>query len=85
VKPDLKHNEGPVSTLGKIGPYLSIGLELALFLLVFIFIGRYLDRMYGTEPWLMIAGAALGFVGGFYSLFRTLSRLNRSEKGKGPG
>jgi F0F1-type ATP synthase assembly protein I len=85
VKPDAKHNERPVSTLGNIGPYLSLGLELALYLLVFIFIGRFLDRRYGTEPWLMIAGAALGFAGGFYALIRTLGRLSRSEKGKGPG
>lgn len=82
MKPDGKQKEGPVSTLGKIGPYLGIGIEFALYLIVFLFIGHYLDGRYGTEPWLMILGAVLGFVGGFYSLFRTLSRLPRPGQGR---
>lgn len=72
----------PRSTLGQIGSYLTIGLELAVVLLVFIFLGRYLDSRWGTEPWLLITGAAVGFIAGFYNLFRTLSRLNGSEKKK---
>jgi len=74
--------ERPRSTLGQIGSYLTIGLELALFLLAFIFIGRYLDSRLGTEPWLLLAGALLGFLAGFYNLIKTLSRLSESEKKK---
>lgn len=74
--------ERPRSTLGQIGSYLSIGLELAVFLLVFIFLGRYLDSRLGTEPWLLLTGAAVGFFAGFYNLIKTLSRLSESEKKK---
>lgn len=75
-------NRYPRSTLGQIGPYLGIGLEFALYLLIFFFLGYYLDGRWGTAPWLMLAGAVVGFVGGFYSLFKTLGRLS-SPKPKG--
>ncbi len=82
MDPNGFKKERPRSTLGQIGPYLTIGLELALFLLAFIFIGRYLDSRLGTEPWLLLTGALLGFLAGFYNLIKTLSRLSESEKKK---
>ncbi len=82
MEPNGFKKERPRSTLGQIGPYLTIGLELALFLLAFIFIGRYLDSRLGTEPWLLLTGAFLGFFAGFYNLIKTLSRLSESEKEK---
>jgi len=82
VNPNGFKKERPRSTLGQIGSYLSIGLELAVFLLVFIFLGRYLDSRLGTEPWLLLTGAAVGFFAGFYNLIKTLSRLSESENKK---
>ena len=82
MKPNGFKKDRPRSTLGQIGSYLTIGLELAVFLLVFIFLGRYLDSRLGTEPWLFMTGATVGFIAGFYNLFRTLSRLSESEKKK---
>jgi len=85
VKPNGPQKYKPRSTLGQIGSYLTIGLELAVFLLVFIFLGRYLDSRWGTEPWLLMTGATVGLVAGFYNLFRTLSRLDKSKKEKKEG
>ena len=82
MKPNGFKKDRPRSTLGQIGSYLTIGLELAVFLLVFIFLGRYLDSRLGTEPWLLMTGATVGFIAGFYNLFRTLSQLSESEKKK---
>ena len=65
-----------------MGPYLGLGLELAATLLIFIFIGQYLDKRWDTEPWLFLACAVLGFVIGFFNFFRTISRLtDRDRKG----
>ena len=81
-----KNDGGRFGPLKAIGPYLGIGLELAVTILIFLFAGRYLDNRWDTTPWLMIAGAALGFAIGFYGLFRTLAGLSkpgdRSRKGK---
>lgn len=82
MKPNEFKRDRSRSTLGQIGSYLGIGLELAVFLLLFIFLGRYLDSRWGTEPWLLLTGAVVGFVAGFYNLIKTLSRLGKSEKKK---
>ena len=82
MEPKRLKKHRPRSALGQLGSHLTIGLELAVFLLVFIVLGRYLDSRFGTEPWLLMTGAAVGFLAGFYNLFRTLSRLGESEKKK---
>ena len=76
-------NRGFQKTFGQAGPYLSLGLEFAITLLLLIFLGRFLDKRWGTEPWLLLAGAILGFVIGFYHLIKTLSRLSVSKQKKG--
>jgi F0F1-type ATP synthase assembly protein I len=72
-----KNDGGKYGWLKTAGPYTGLGLELATTILVFLFIGRWLDHRWDTTPWLMIAGAALGFAAGFYGMFRTLAGLSK--------
>ena len=47
--------------------------------------GYWLDERWGTSPWLMVAGAALGFAVAavhLVGLVRMLNAQNRSGKGK---
>ncbi len=60
-------------------PYLTLGLQLAISVLVFFFIGRWLDGVLGMSPWLMITGLVLGTVGGFIQFFRAAIRLGKKE------
>lgn len=61
------------------GPVLTLGLQLALSVVVFFFLGRWLDQWLGTSPWLMIAGLAVGIAGGFIQFFRTALALGKKE------
>ena len=72
-----KNKGGGYESLKSVGPYLGIGLELAITILIFLLLGRYLDNRWDTTPWLMIAGAALGFAAGFYGMFKTLAGLSK--------
>ena len=63
----------------QMGPYLTLGLQLALTVVVCFFLGRWLDTVFGTAPWLMISGLALGVAGGFISFFRTAIALGKKE------
>lgn len=66
--------------LGQYGRHLGLGIEFAASLLLFIFLGRYLDGKYGTEPWLTVSGAAVGFAAGFYGMFRSLGGLSGNRR-----
>lgn len=61
------------------GPYLTLGLQLALTVVVFFFLGRWLDGKFGTDPWLMLAGLALGVAGGLTSFLKKAVELGKEE------
>jgi F0F1-type ATP synthase assembly protein I len=61
-----------------IGTYGTVGLELALSVLVGVLGGQWLDTRLGTEPWLMVSGLLLGAVAGFRTLWRALDKANRA-------
>jgi F0F1-type ATP synthase assembly protein I len=49
-----------------------VGLQFAASILVFLFLGKWLDGKLGTAPWLMVIGVFLGAAGGFYSMYLKL-------------
>lgn len=63
----------------EFGPFLTLGLQLAIGVVVFFFLGQWLDSRFGTSPWLMIVGIFIGVVGGLISFIRTAMRLGREE------
>lgn len=40
----------------------TLGYTIAIPLVVFALVGRFLDRRFGTDPWLLIAGMILSIV-----------------------
>ncbi len=59
------------------GPFLTMGLQLAISVVVFFFIGYWLDGKFGTSPWFTIGGAALGATGGLIKFLREATRLGK--------
>lgn len=54
------------------GPYLGIGSFFVVSILGGLFLGMWLDKKWNTEPWLMLAGIALGLFLGFYHFFKVV-------------
>jgi ATP synthase protein I len=40
-----------------------------------LFFGYYLDKFFGTDPWLLLVFLLLGIFSGFYSLIRGLNKF----------
>lgn len=59
------------------GPYLTMGIQLALAVVVFFFVGRWLDVKLGTAPWLMLAGLLVGIAGGMIKFVRAAIALGK--------
>lgn len=72
------------------GEYTGYGLTWALSVLLFLLGGWWLDGVLGTTPLLMIVGAFVGAVAGFYSMYHHLivvprRRREQSESEDGEG
>lgn len=73
----------PTSSLASASAYAGMGLQFALSILLFVWLGQWLDRKLGTEPWLLMLGAFLGAGAGFAAIYRRLtSDLKREEEEK---
>lgn len=77
-------NDGPGGFGRKLvtefGPFLTLGLQLAISVVAFFFLGRWLDEKFETAPWLMILGLLVGIAGGFTNFFRTVIALGKKEE-----
>jgi ATP synthase protein I len=48
--------------------YSSLGLQVALSIFIGLFIGLYLDRRFGSTPWLTLIGLGMGIVAGYRNI-----------------
>ena len=63
-----------------VGTFLGLGLQFAVAILLFVYLGQWLDRRFGTAPWLLLACVFLGAGGSFYGIYRRLMHdLERDE------
>jgi F0F1-type ATP synthase assembly protein I len=67
------------------GDLASAGLQFAAAIVVFMFLGLWLDRTLGTSPWLLIVCVFLGAGGGFYSIYRRLMAAQRRSDAERSG
>jgi ATP synthase protein I len=58
----------------------GVGLELAGAVAGFSLIGYWIDRHYGTSPWGLVVGLALGVVGGLYNFVREALQATREAQ-----
>ena len=60
--------------LQKIAMISSLGLMLPSSIAVGLFFGYMLDKLFGTQPWMLLIFFLLGVVSGFYNLIKGLNK-----------
>jgi F0F1-type ATP synthase assembly protein I len=60
--------------------FAGLGVQLAASILLFVFIGQWLDRRLGSAGAFTILGAFLGFGGTMWSLIRALRDQDRNDR-----
>ena len=66
-----------------LGRAFRVASELLAALFVGALLGLGLDRLLGTQPWLLLLGLALGFAAGIRNLSRALLTLNEPPSDDG--
>lgn len=57
------------------------GLQFAISILLFLYVGQWLDRRFGWTPWGTLLGVFIGAAAGFTSIYRRLmGDLRRQEE-----
>jgi hypothetical protein len=57
----------------------GVGLQFAVSIILFLFVGQWLDQKLGTAPWMLILGVFGGAAAGFYSMYRKLMAIQHRE------
>jgi ATP synthase protein I len=56
----------------------SVGLELGIAVIVGLLGGMWLDKHFGTTPWLMLLFLVFGLVAGFRNVLRAVERAEKA-------
>lgn len=75
-------SKGLLKVYREIAPYLNIGYTLVFSILLFTYIGQYLDKRWDIAPWMTLAGAMCGIAVGFYHFLKVALKPSpkKSEK-----
>jgi len=65
---------------GPAAQFMGLGLQFVLSLLLFLYLGQWVDGKLGTSPWFMILGVFTGASAAFYSMYRKLKAAEQREE-----
>ena len=61
--------------------YGGLGLQFAVSIVLFLYVGQWVDRRLGSKPWGLLVGVFVGAGAAFYSMYRRLmADLRREEE-----
>jgi len=63
-----------------IGSFAGLGLQFGIAIVVFLFLGQWLDRRLDTSPTFLIAGVFLGGGAAFYNMYRRLTAAQKADE-----
>ena len=70
IKPDKLKNVNKIYR--EVGPYLGLGMQLAITVTVMVFLGVWLDEKFDLSPLLTIVFAMLGVFAGMYNFIKSV-------------
>jgi F0F1-type ATP synthase assembly protein I len=78
LKPE--DGSGVAKSLRDVGPYLGLGLQLAVTIVAFVLFGNWLDGKFSQNYIFTLIAGVLGIGIGLYNLIRTVTYLEKRSK-----
>lgn len=63
-----------------VGPYIGLGLQLAVTVTAMVFLGIWLDEKFDTTPLLTIICAFFGVFAGMYTFIKSVLKAGNDKK-----
>jgi ATP synthase protein I len=68
----LRKPSGGIASMGSAGKYAGLGFQFVFSILLFLWVGQWVDRKLGTDGVFLLLGVFVGAGAAFYSMYRTL-------------
>ena len=72
-------NKKKNQNIESLGSASVMGLHLVSGVVVGIAMGYYLDKYFGTKPWLTLIFLVFGIIAGYKNMFREMKRIQKTE------
>jgi len=76
---EQKKKQGPGGVFQAIALATTIGMELAITVVLGYYGGQYIDEKFATGPWCMLAGVLIGLATGIIGVYKTLQGFFERE------
>jgi len=73
-------DSGIAKSLRDVGPYLGLGLQLAVTIVVSVLVGSWLDKKFSQNFIFTLIAGVFGIAIGLYNLIRTVTYLEKRSK-----
>jgi len=80
--PKPESDSGVAKSLRDVGPYLGLGLQLAITIVAMVLLGSWLDKKFNLNYILTLIMGLFGIGIGLYNLIKTVNDLEKRNKSK---
>jgi len=77
MKPDPEKIKNATDFYKDVAPYLGLGLQLAVTVVAFVFLGIWLDKKFDIQPVLTIIFSFLGVTIALYNFIRSVLKSGK--------
>jgi F0F1-type ATP synthase assembly protein I len=78
---NIEQNKESVPSISRsLTPFLTMGFQLAAAVVLFFFIGNWIDNKFGVAPIGKLVGVVIGSTGGFIKFFKTVASITADEE-----
>ena len=78
LEPDK--TKGTSNFYKEIGPYIGLGVQLAVTVTIMVFLGIWLDGYFETNPIITIVCAFFGVFAGMYTFIKSVLKAGNDKK-----
>jgi F0F1-type ATP synthase assembly protein I len=80
-RPGTEQKEERVPNISRdFAPFLTMGIQLAAAVVLFVLVGHWIDKKFGIEPIGKLIGLVIGSTGGFIKFFKTVASITADEE-----